>query len=57
MAKTNKKLHFTHIPKTTNDWVSYKEKTSDKYIKSGEDNLFPQHLIQLYNRYLFMQLV
>ena len=50
MAKTNKKLHFTHIPKKTNDWVSYKEKSSDKYIKSGEDNLFPQHLIQLYNR-------
>ena len=50
MDKQNKKLHFAQIPRTKNDWVSYKEKSSDDYIKSGEDNLFPQHLIQLYNR-------
>ena len=50
MAKTNKKLHFAHVPRQKNDWVSYKEKTSDKYIKSGEDNMFPKHLIELYNR-------
>jgi len=52
-STTAKKHHFTTIPRKFNSWLSYKEGkevSTGKIIKSGEDNLFPQHLIELYNR-------
>ena len=45
-----KKLHFAKVQAFKTELVSYREKASGDYIKSGDDNLFPQHLIELYNR-------
>ena len=50
MATKNKKLHFAKLQRFNSPWVSYKEKADGKYVKSGEDNNFPQHLIELYNK-------
>ena len=50
MANKNNKFHFAKLERFSAPWVSYKESTSGKYVKSGEDNQFPQHLIELYNR-------
>lgn len=47
--KTNFK--FTKVERFKSEWASYKEDfgKKNKYVKAGEDNLFPQHLIRLYN--------
>jgi len=45
-----KKQHFKTIERFKSDWVSYKENYNDEIIKSGNDNLFPQYLIDLYNK-------
>lgn len=44
------KFNFANIKRFSSPWVSYKEKSDGKYIKSGDDNLFPQYLIDLYNK-------
>ena len=49
MAATNK-FHFAKLERFAAPWLSYKEKADGKYVKSGDDNQFPQHLIELYNR-------
>lgn len=43
------KVHFSKIKTFSHDRINHKEKVEGKYVKSGEDNLFPQHLISLYN--------
>lgn len=42
-------FHFSKIKRFSSPWISSKENVNDKYVKSGDDNLFPQHLIGLYN--------
>lgn len=49
MASTNK-FHFSKVKRFSSKWLSYKERTEGKYVRSGDDNQFPQHLIDLYNR-------
>ena len=44
------KFIFSKIKRFSKPWVSYKEKTDGKYVKSGNDNKFPEHLIELYNK-------
>ena len=44
------KFTFSKIKRFSKPWVSYKEKTDGKYVKSGNDNKFPEHLIELYNK-------
>lgn len=47
----NKKFTFHTIPVTTNrKEFNWKEKYNKDYVKNGEDNLFPNHLIEMYNR-------
>ena len=48
--KTQNKFHFGKVERFATPILSYKEKTDGKYIKSGNDNNFPSHLIELYNR-------
>lgn len=50
MAKEKKKLTFKQVQRFNNHIVRNVEKNSGKYIKSGDDNQFPQYLIDLYNR-------
>ena len=50
MAKEIKKSHFSTVQRFQSDWLSYTEGNGDHYVKSGQDNLFPQNLINLYNR-------
>jgi hypothetical protein len=45
-----KKQHFASIQRFEKTWPSYKEKNNAEIIKSGDDNLFPQHIIELYNK-------
>lgn len=46
-----KKLTFKTIDNSKLRKFSYKEDKKDsKFIKNGGDNLFPQHIIELYNR-------
>ena len=46
-----KKMSFHTIPINSNrKEFNWKEKYSKEYIKNGEDNLFPNHLIEMYNR-------
>lgn len=51
MANKNRKnkVHFSKVQRFSHDRISHKEDVSGKYVKSGQDNLFPQHLIALYN--------
>lgn len=49
MAKKNKKFTFKQVQRF-NKHVRNIEKAQGKYIKSGDDNQFPQYLIDLYNR-------
>lgn len=49
MEQKNKKIHFTKVNNFSHSRLSYKEKSDGKYVKSGEDNAFPQHIISLYN--------
>lgn len=46
----NNKIHFTKFQRFNSPWISYNEYNEGKYVKSGEDNQFPQHLIELYNK-------
>ena len=52
MAKKNTKMNFKKVERFSTPIRRNIEKTSanGKFIKSGEDNLFPQYLIDLYNR-------
>ena len=45
-----KKLHFKKIERFNSPRLSYKEKKEGDFVKSGDDNQFPQHLIRLYNQ-------
>ena len=45
----SKKVHFSKIQQFSHDRISHNETVNGKYVKSGQDNLFPQHLIALYN--------
>ena len=49
MATRTNKVHLSRIETFSNKRLSYKEKKDKKYIKSGDNNLFPQKLIELYN--------
>ena len=44
------KFHFSNIKRFSSPWKSSKESVNGKYVRSGEDNIFPQHLIELYNQ-------
>ena len=46
----DKKFIFSKIKRFSKPWLSYKEKFDGKYVKSGDDNKFPDHLIELYNK-------
>ena len=46
----NNKQHFASIQRFQSNRVSYKEKANGEIVKSGENNLFPQYLIELYNQ-------
>ena len=48
MENKNKKIHFTSVNKFSKR-LSYKEAADGKYVKSGHDNQFPKHIIELYN--------
>lgn len=50
MANNTTKIHFAKVQKFDNKWLSYKENKEKKYVKSGDDNSFPNHLIELYHR-------
>ena len=51
MSKKQKnKLTFSTYSTFNNHYKSNVEKKDGKYVKSGDDNLFPQYLIKLYNR-------
>lgn len=43
------KFKFTTVQRFNSPRLSYKEKADGKYVKSGDDNQFPKHLIELYN--------
>ena len=49
MENKTKKLHFAKVESFSHNRLSYKEKSDGNYVKSGEDNQFPQHIISLYN--------
>jgi len=52
MAK-NQKFTFKTILNSTLrqfNYDEYKKNKNDKYVKNGEDNMFPQHLIEMYNK-------
>jgi len=44
------KFIFSKIKRFSKPFLSYKEKMDGKYVKSGNDNKFPEHLIELYNK-------
>lgn len=47
----NKKFTFQTIPVSNNRKdFNWNEKHNKEYVKNGEDNLFPNHLIEMYNR-------
>lgn len=49
-SKDNKKFSFKRIQQTfANQWTST-ERKGDDFIKNGDNNLFPQYTIDLYNR-------
>lgn len=50
MAKKETKLHFAKVEKLSHALPNFNEKLQGKYVKSGDDNKFPQYLIELYNR-------
>ena len=45
-----KKQHFSTIQRFHSTWTTNKEKVSKEMVKAGQDNLFPQYLIDLYNK-------
>jgi len=50
MKKENKKIHFKKVDRFSTPWADFKEKKHGDYVKSGEDNRFPNYLIDLYNK-------
>ena len=50
MAKNTNKMHFAKVERFNSEQVNFQEKIQGKYVKSGNDNRFPQYLIDLYNR-------
>jgi len=44
------KFTFSKIKRFSKPWLSYKERTEGTYVKSGDDNKFPENLIDLYNK-------
>ena len=46
----NKKFSFKRIQQTFHNQWNSQEKKGDDFIKNGENNLFPQYTIDLYNR-------
>lgn len=44
------KIHFAKVQRFNSPRLSYKEGSDGKYVKSGQDNQFPKHLIELYNQ-------
>ena len=50
MAKKTTKLHFAKVERFNSALANFNEKLQGKYVKSGDDNRFPQYLIELYNR-------
>ena len=50
MAKKKNKMQFSKIERFSTPIRRNVEKTDGKYIKSGDDNQFPEYLIDLYNR-------
>ena len=50
MAKNKNKMHFAKVERFNSEQVNFQEKIQGKYVKSGNDNRFPQYLIDLYNR-------
>ena len=50
MAEKNKKFTFHTIPASNKANYNWKEKNGSEFVKNGEDNAFPQQLIEMYNR-------
>ncbi len=52
MAKNQKFTFKKLINKTLRqfNYDEYKKDKNQKYVKNGEDNMFPQHLIEMYNK-------
>jgi len=50
MSEKKQKMHFSSIGRFHTPIRRNVERAEGKYIKSGEDNLFPQYIIDLYNR-------
>ena len=50
MAKKQNKMHFAKVERFNSEQVNFQEKIQGKYVRSGNDNRFPQYLIELYNR-------
>ena len=50
MAKNKNKMHFAKVERFSQPLANFNEKLQGHYVKSGDDNRFPQYLIELYNR-------
>lgn len=50
MAEKNKKFTFHTVPVSKEASWSWKEKEDAEFVKNGEQNDFPQQLIEMYNR-------
>lgn len=50
MKNEKNKIHFKKVERFNTPWADYREKKHGDYVKSGEDNRFPNYLIELYNR-------
>ena len=50
MANKQNKMHFSSVQKFALPVANWREKSTGDYVKSGNDNRFPQYLINLYNR-------
>lgn len=46
----NKKFTFHTVPVTSDRKYDWNEKKDAEYVKNGDQNNFPQHLIHMYNR-------
>ena len=44
------KIHFAKVQRFNSPRISHQESADGKYVKSGQDNQFPKHLIELYNQ-------
>lgn len=50
MDNENKKIHFSAIPRQFGKKWNHTEEKDAKYVKFGDDNIFPNHTIGLYNK-------